>query len=425
MIPRLHAGNREGARRSSAAAASMVVVLTAAALVMTGCGETYVAPQPVPIPQGTDSARETASAQGALHTLERAVDDDQPGAVKRLAAAGDRLPVAIVTNARALGIHDLQLRYVDADPAADSAAQTAYGASAWVSAVQVDYRLGADASTTSFQTAFTFTTVGGTARVVASGGNGMRGALWLQGPVVVRKSRELLLILARGQSVPRYWSLARRAVRQVLAVTAPVRWPLVFEVAGSQEQLEQNLGASPGTYDLVAGVTGSVDGSPSPQAPLHSFFNPANFVSAGPVGAQVVVTHEAALQATRSPQTDMPFWLEEGFADYVALDHSALPLDTEDQHIADETRREGPPDHLPSRGDFRATDTTLDHLNAVYEEAWLACRYLATRYGEPTLLRIYEDVEQGTPLGAALQADASLTEPQFVAAWRQYLTRLA
>ncbi|MEV4899614.1 hypothetical protein AB0K48_60920, partial [Nonomuraea sp. NPDC055795] len=51
-----------------------------------------------------------------------------------------------------------------------------------------------------------------------------------------------------------------------------------------------------------------------------------------------------------------------------------------------------------------------------YQEAWLACRFLAARFGEDRLVRLYRDarrlgVERALPLPSA----------ELVAGWRAYL----
>ena len=58
------------------------------------------------------------------------------------------------------------------------------------------------------------------------------------------------------------------------------------------------LGAEPGTYDQIAAVTTSVDGTTGADAPVHVFVNPDVFGSLEPTGAQVVMSHEATHVAT-------------------------------------------------------------------------------------------------------------------------------
>lgn len=392
---------------------------------VAACGDVYVPPAPTPPSGQDDSARAFAAGQAALATLSRAVRTDDRRAAAALGIGPAGVPAQIVANAHTLGVRGLRLRLIDT---VASARPQRYGPDAWVGSVAVSYRLPEDASPTSLSTDFVFVPgPGGSARIAATGGYGARGAIWLQDRIRVRRSAQALLIVAAGQRVTRYWPLVTRAVATVEQVAHPPRRTLVFEVPRSQAQLEADTGTAAGGDDLVAGDTATVGGDTGPRSPLHSFFNPATFRTQSRVEAQVVVTHEAALQATRAPLSAMPFWLEEGFADYVALDHAGIPLRTAAEHILAQTRRSGPPGHLPTRSDFdyNSSTGTLDQLNAAYESSWLACRYLATTWGERALVSVYDRVQRGSTLDAALRSVVGSSTAQLTSGWQHYLAALA
>ncbi|MCW2793909.1 MAG: hypothetical protein JWO76_3007, partial [Nocardioides sp.] len=65
------------------------------------------------------------------------------------------------------------------------------------------------------------------------------------------------------------------------------------------------------------------------------------------------------------------------------------------------------------------------HLGAAYEAAWLACRVLADDGGEAALVRFYEAVNRGRPVGAALRSMFGLTRQAFTRQWRERLSDLA
>jgi hypothetical protein len=330
----------------------------------------------------------------------------------------------IVANARVLGIRNFHLRDVDDDTHATMGAtiKDQFGPHAWVDTIEVSYRLPEDVGLTTMESDFVFVPgPSGSIRIAAIGTAGERGALWLEGPIQVRKSARILLIAAPGQPMNRYWKLTERALQDVDAVLSDQRQSLVFEVPRDQQQLEQLIDAPTGTYDLIAGVTASIDGSITRRSPVHSFFNPNQMSHQGPHGAQLVVSHEATLQATRAPVSPIPIWLEEGFADYVALVHAGLPLRVTAKEIADRVHHSGPPAALPTEADFDPTQNNQDDLNAVYESAWLACRYIADKWGEATLLATYRAFDRGTTADIVFRQVLDVDEPHFVAGWRHYL----
>ena len=201
------------------------------------------------------------------------------------------------------------------------------------------------------------------------------------------------------------------------------RTGLVVEVPADAAGLDAALGAEPGEYAGIAAVTSSTDGSTAPDAPIHVFINPDIYDRLGPTGAQVVMSHEAVHVATEAPNSSMPQWLLEGFADYVALRDVDLPL--LDDGRAD--HRAGTPGGraattLPGRRSSAARDT---HLGAAYESAWLACLVLADRGGEDDLVALYAAMDDGADLGSELRTRFGWTEQAFVEAWQQRLTDLA
>ena len=125
---------------------------------------------------------------------------------------------------------------------------------------------------------------------------------------------------------------------------------------------------------------------------MRVFVNPTVFGRLKERGAQVVMSHETTHVATDAPFATMPTWLLEGFADFVALDDAGVPVDLAAGQILARIRKEGLPDGLPSTQEL---DPTANGLGATYEEAWLACRFLAQEYGTAALVRFYRTVNDG------------------------------
>jgi hypothetical protein len=239
----------------------------------------------------------------------------------------------------------------------------------------------------------------------------------------VSAGHSVLALGADARSVTRYARLARRAVPIVERVVR--RWTglLVVEVPRSEAELDTALGAPVGTYSGVAAVTASVDGSTAADAPVHVFVNPEVMGGLDDSGAQIVISHEVTHLATRAAtNTHRPIWLTEGFADYVALRDTHLPLRTTAGQIIAQVRRSGPPDQLPDRSDF---DSHSDSFGAEYEAAWLACRVIADRAGERGLVAVYDRVGDGEDLNLVLRDVLGVGTSGLTRLWQQRLSDLA
>ncbi|HEY9522111.1 MAG TPA: hypothetical protein VIR33_02635, partial [Thermopolyspora sp.] len=110
--------------------------------------------------------------------------------------------------------------------------------------------------------------------------------------------------------------------------------------------------------------------------------------------------------ATHAAISDLPTWLVEGFADYVAYRDSGIPVRTAAAELAADVRAGRLPAALPTRRDFHDDERRV----RAYEEAWLACRYIAARFGEEALVRLYR---RERALGMSVA--------EFTAAWREYV----
>jgi hypothetical protein len=252
-----------------------------------------------------------------------------------------------------------------------------------------------------------------------SAAQGTRLPLWLSGPVEVRRTDSTLVVVQASADVAdRYAELAATAVDEVRKVISWDDPRLVLEVPAAG--LESALGAQPGAYSAVAAVTATVDGSTKAGTPLHVWVNQGVIGDLDAPGAQVVITHEATHAATDAPTgTNRPMWLVEGFADYVALRDTTLPLSKTAGQILAQVREDGAPDHLPGKAEF---NTRSEHFGAEYEAAWLACEVLAEAGGEQALVDLYEETGRGIALEKALQSGFGFGEDELTARWRAHLS---
>ncbi|WP_156393494.1 MULTISPECIES: hypothetical protein [unclassified Nocardioides] len=362
------------------------------------------------------SARQDLAA-AALADLQTAVGARDRA---RLHPDAGELAETAVDNAEELRVAGFTARYVDEDAALTATLPDGQ----WAAAVDTTWRFaGYDPREAHAEVTFVFAREGDHAVLVDVGGGGRRTPLWLATALNVSRTPQALVMAAGDQPVNRFARQARVAVRAVGKVLPPWRQKLVMVVPESDEQLDEVLAADPGEYAEIAAVTTTVDGSLSPSAPVHVFVNPEVFSGLRRNGAQVVTTHELVHVATgAATASNTPLWLLEGFADYVALRDVTLPLSVTAGQVLAQVRRDGAPRHLPAGNEF---DTHTTHLGASYEAAWLACRLLAQTGSEQDLLRLYDEVSDGAPVGAALQQVYGFGEKELVQRWRRELERLA
>ncbi|MBC7275271.1 hypothetical protein [Nocardioides sp.] len=384
--------------------AGVVLVMLLAGLVgwrLTGGGE-YVAPTPTAAPVVR------ADTEGARASLEQLVTGVREGAEPD----GEDAASVAVRNARAIGVEDVAARYV-----AESGNVAADGS--WTADVEMSWRTPGDpVLTEELKVGFD----AGGAITGFSAAQGTRLPLWLSGPVEVRRTGSTLVVVQASADVAdRYAKLAATAVDEVRKVISWDDPRLVLEVPATG--LESALGAQPGAYSAVAAVTATVDGSTKAGTPLHVWVNQGVIGDLDAPGAQVVITHEATHAATDAPTgTNRPMWLVEGFADYVALRETTLPLSKTAGQILAQVRENGAPDHLPGKAEF---NTRSEHFGAEYEAAWLACEVLAEAGGEEALVDLYEETGRGTALEKALQSSFGFGEDELTARWRAHLSESA
>lgn len=187
----------------------------------------------------------------------------------------------------------------------------------------------------------------------------------------------------------------------VHAVTAfwGVDWPreITIVATASDEQFRALAG---GGSDIAAATTGR-----------RIVFAPGAANMSG-AALRTVLRHELFHFAARADTAEgAPRWLTEGVADFVARPEESRPGPGRAAEIA----------VLPSDADL---DTVGPTRTLAYDRAWWFTRFVADRYGTPTLRRLYEracgpghpDIETAVSetLGAGLG--------EVLVAWRRWLT---
>jgi hypothetical protein len=410
------------------AAGLALVALVAFVIFVLTDDSRVITPDSTPAPSGEGVSSRAQGASELLSKLETALNQGSRRETVALAAPDE--PTAaeslrdIYSNVRALGMEDLSFRFIDEDAAELSAAERrTLGRRAWVADVAVSWSIGGyDEGASKMEVSFTMVdTPDGVAFGSAGGDYGHAAPLWLLDDLAVDQSRRALVAATSRAEAERYAGWADQAVRDVKATLPGWRGKLVVEVPATQEQLHRLLGAAPDTYYSIAAVTATVDGSMSSSSPVHIFVNPVVFGRLGEDGSQIVMSHEATHVASDAATSTMPLWVLEGFADYVALARTDLPVSVTASQILAEVRKSGAPKALPGADDFNPANKLL---GTSYEAAWLACRFLAQEYGEGALIDFYETVGEGTTLGEGFR-ELGTTERAFTRAWRDHLRELA
>ena len=373
-------------------------------------------------PRIPDAARASpADAATALAAFVAGVDSKDPAALSELAVDGDRgsaeVMSGIAANAESLDLREVAARYVDqvGTVAADGS---------WSAVTEVAWQVAGDAAPSQADVAVTFAPDGEGLGIRGFGGPVDRGRtpLWLRGELAVARVPGVLVMVdgdvAEADAVAERVTRGIDVVRRVLPAW---RAPVVVEVPASAANLEETVGAEPGTYAGIAAVTATAGSLSGDLAPVHVFVNPEVTAGLRRAGAQVVMSHELAHVATDAARGGIEPWLVEGFADYVALRDAGLSDHTTLGRAIAAVRRDGVPDDLPAAGDF---DPRAIGLQARYEEAWLACRIIAERLGERGLVAVYDAAGSGTPVASVLDR-SGLPLGELVSAWGARLERLA
>jgi len=144
---------------------------------------------------------------------------------------------------------------------------------------------------------------------------------------------------------------------------------------------------------------------------------PGEFARLTATGRDVVLTHELTHVAAGTDH--LPVWLYEGFADYAGYRDAGLPVRVAAAELTAEVRAGRLPRSLPGPAAFAPNPQSPARLARAYQEAWLACRFIADRFGEGNLVRLYRDARR-RGVDQAL-ASLGLSAESLTAQWRGYL----
>lgn len=311
-----------------------------------------------------------------------------------------------------------------------------YDAPTWApSYFALHYRLaGFDARPTSLQQFPTFVARNGRWYLAsltdyASRGHVSATDIWDYGPVKVLRRSDVLVLGAPSQraTMTQVARDVQAAVGRVDAVWG-TKWPrravvLVPATTRQMALIDDYRGDLRSIAALTSAEVSTSAGSPAPVGDRITI-NPANWPLLSEIGAAVVIRHELTHVASRAVTgAQTPAWLSEGLADYVGFRDAHISVEVAAAALKRLVDAGEVPSALPTNRDFRSSNS---QLAAHYEAAWLACRYIAARFGQAALVRFYRAVgtsSQGSRVAVAdaLRSVLHLRLDKLVAGWRHYV----
>ncbi len=319
----------------------------------------------------------------------------------------------------------------------------------WTARIRLAYRLrGFDASDGVYTEYLTFERRPGAGWVISGDGaaHGLRDdpQIWDGAPITVVRGRRSLVIGEDALGVPdgtggaggsraaELRDIARRLDAGVTTVSGVVgnRWSrrVVALAPATEQEAEAMAGNVRNLGDIAALATVRGDDGGPRTGTDRVIITPGAFDRLNALGRHVVLTHElvhVAMGGARDGHT--PMWLLEGLADYAGYKNTGVSTRAAARELANLIASGDAPSAPPDRADFGGSG---DRLSAAYEEAWLACRMIAERYGERRLVRLYRTAE-AEPLPAgdpriqdrALRAVLGIDSARFTALWRAYVRK--
>ncbi len=193
--------------------------------------------------------------------------------------------------------------------------------------------------------------------------------------------------------------------------------------ASSHRRTGEPVGGVPAGTAAVAVASTDPDRAGS-AARQWVVLNPTLWPQLSAPGRAAVLAHEFTHVAARDVTTERtPAWLVEGLADFVAYRRTAQPPSILAAELTARLRAGYRPSALPTSAQLSAEAAEAPRA---YAEAWLACRYIADRWGVPALLRLYRlagtaPLEGTTDVPGLFTSVLGTDAAGFTAGWAQYV----
>jgi hypothetical protein len=408
--------------------------VAALTLLLIGCSFPAAAPSParssarVVTPESLQLGQARATVDALLNaaltgermSFERLISDRDP-------AFPDRARV-LYANLSTLPLTRLQARVERRQFRLTEARAQLLGSGAWAQRAVVSWRLAGDDADVEHQVWLTFLSDGGQVRLAGTVDeppdaiHEQKPSWWL-GPVAARERKGITVVGGSDPALDRWAKLAATALDNVhhhLPDGQRLSWNghVVVEAPSTHRDFDLVLGEPTGSYGSIAAVTRRVG---TGGGATRIVINPkaAQLPSSA---LQAVLEHEMVHVATHSPDSPAPIWAEEGLAEWVSMQAHPGQLAEATDDVLSRVRAHGAPRSFPSDQRFHIGE---QNLQLAYAEAWLACRYIADRYSEIQLGRLYAELDRGRSLDEASRFALKISEAELITRWRAYLVRLA
>ncbi|HEV7649659.1 MAG TPA: hypothetical protein VGP26_16055 [Actinophytocola sp.] len=251
---------------------------------------------------------------------------------------------------------------------------------------------------------------------------------WDFGPCQVTATRHGIVL-----SHPRNDQMVGRLVRELdpsvraVGEVWPGKWSerVVLMLPDSAGEMKALVGPDFPVESVVAvAVADRVDNASRTVTGQRVVLSPNGVRALSIPSLRVVLRHEITHLAARAETVDgSPTWLLEGFADYVGYRDSGVSIAEGAPDLVKRVRDEGPPAALPEDRAFRTSGSDLD---LAYQESWSLARFVAERYGEGRLVKLYRTLASVGPASAQKTDDLlrevlGMDRARLVGDWRNYL----
>lgn len=359
------------------------------------------------------------------------------GTVDAASTAFATRQAAVFDNLEQVPFNNIRFEFAGNGPSLDEDRSEQVGPEAWVARVVTTYRLaGGDDGDVRRERYLTLVKRDGRWLVADDTDGGASANIWDLGPVnVVRGERTLVLGTARTSMLEQIAALGDEAAAGVDEVWG-THWPRKVVVLVPRDQTEMATllmrTDETGLDQIAAVTTGEVGGDQSSSAD-RVIVNPSGFGRLEALGRDVVLTHEFTHVATRATgSAEVPIWLSEGFADYVAYQGTELSRRQVAGDVLDLVAQGEGPTRLATDADF---DPATGDIAPAYSSSWLAAEMIARQWSEEDLVELYRAVDgigvagasdpAPVPLGEAMSGVLGISLTEFEQRWLAYLSDLS
>ncbi|CCQ16143.1 Hypothetical membrane protein [Rhodococcus sp. AW25M09] len=193
---------------------------------------------------------------------------------------------------------------------------------------------------------------------------------------------------------------------------------LVF-VASSAEEFDELTGSDPSSDVAAVTVSDAAAGDGTRPTGQRVVFGPDAASRLTPFTVRSVLRHELTHVAVRARTADgTALWVSEGFADYSGYRNSGAAFAQLAPTLGAIVASGGPPTVLPKDEDFGAGGA---RSSVAYESAWSVFAFVADRFGESRLRRLYEALASDGTVEVALASVLGLDRDRFVASWGDWV----